>query len=281
VALFNILEERDIQIRGYRIRLPLDLLLVATANPEDYTHRGRIISPLKDRFGTQVRTHYPRRTEHEIAIMDQEASPPPPPIPTLIPRPLKEVIAAFTAQLRASPAINQRSGVSVRFSIGAMETVAASALRRAARLGEDRAVARPVDLWVALDSLVGRVEFDALEEGRESEVMRRALRKALLEVWRRRLGGEDFGGLVDAFEHGLVVETSELSGATELLGQLGRELDALGLDRVVRRLELGEESADALASALEFCLEGLHLTKRINKSGGAVPGSWSYGEVAS
>jgi magnesium chelatase subunit I len=281
VSLLNILEERDVQVRGYRIRLPLDLVLIASANPEDYTHRGRIISPLKDRFGTQVRTHYPRRTEHEIAIMDQEASPPPPPIPTLIPRPLKEVIAAFTAQLRASPAINQRSGVSVRFSIGAMETVAASALRRAARLGEDRAVARPVDLWVALDSLVGRVEFDALEEGRESEVMRRALRKALLEVWRRRLGGEDFGGLVDAFEHGLVVETSELSGATELLGQLGRELDALGLDRVVRRLELGEESADALASALEFCLEGLHLTKRINKSGGAVPGSWSYGEVAS
>src|SRR2546430_1150963 len=131
VALFNILEERDVQIRGYQIRLPLDLLLVATANPEDYTHRGRIVSPLKDRFGTQVRTHYPENLGDEIAIMDQEARPPAGrgQVPVRVPPFIKEVLAALTAELRGSPLVNQRSGASVRYSIGNLERVVASALR--------------------------------------------------------------------------------------------------------------------------------------------------------
>jgi magnesium chelatase subunit I len=278
VSLLNILEERDVQVRGYKIRLPLDLMLVCSANPEDYTHRGRIISPLKDRFGTQVRTHYPQRAEDEIRIMDQEAAALPGDVPSRTPRHLKEVIAALAAQLRASPSVNQRSGVSVRFSIGALEAVGASALRRAVLLGEKEAVPRPVDLWAALPGLIGRVEFDALDEGREPEVLERATKKATLEVWRRRLGGEDLSALVARFDGGLVVETSELTGATDLLGQLGDGLGGLGTDRLVRRLGIGEESPAALASALEFCLEGLHLTKRINKVAGAAPGVWSFVE---
>src|SRR5205823_2700939 len=168
VALFNIMEERDVQIRGYQIRLPLDLLLVATANPEDYTHRGRIVSPLKDRFGTQVRTHYPETLGDEIAIMEQEARQPAGhgQIPVRIPAFMKEVLAAVTSELRRSPQVNQRSGVSVRYSIGNLETMAAAALRRAARNGEPEAVPRLVDLPSALSGSLGRIEFDAVEEGR-------------------------------------------------------------------------------------------------------------------
>src|SRR5689334_3757579 len=180
VALFNILEERDVQIRGYQIRLPLDLLLVATANPEDYTHRGRIVSPLKDRFGTQVRTHYPETLGDEIAIMEQEARAPASAagIPVRVPPFVKEVLAALTAELRRSPQVNQRSGVSVRYSIGNLETLGAAALRRAARAGEPEAVPRMVDLVAAVEGSLGRVEFDAVEEGREEEILMRALRGA-------------------------------------------------------------------------------------------------------
>src|SRR6058998_2761852 len=147
VALFNILEERDVQIRGYQIRLSLDLLLVATANPEDYTHRGRIVSPLKDRFGTQIRTHYPETLGDEIAIMHQEARPPAGGgrVPVRIPPFMQELLGALTAELRHSPQVNQRSGVSVRYSIGNLERMVASAVRRAARTGEPEAVPRMVD----------------------------------------------------------------------------------------------------------------------------------------
>src|SRR5437016_11341047 len=184
VALFNILEERDVQIRGYQVRLPLDLLLVATANPEDYTHRGRIVSPLKDRFGTQVRTHYPESAGEEIEIMDQEARSPAGrgegEIPVRVPEFMKEVLAALTAELRPSPQINQHSGVSVRYSIGNLETLTATALRRAARTGEREAVPRVVDLPAAVSGSLGRVEFDAVEEGREEEILLRATRNAVL-----------------------------------------------------------------------------------------------------
>ena len=165
VSLFNILEERDIQIRGYRIRLPLDLLVVATANPDDYTHRGRIVSPLKDRFGTQVRTHYPEELGDEIVIMDQEARTPAGDIPVRVPAFMKEIVAALTAELRRSPHINHRSGVSVRYSIGNVETLSAAAVRRAARAGEPEAVPRVCDLPAVLASSEGRIEFDTDRRG--------------------------------------------------------------------------------------------------------------------
>ncbi len=262
VALFNILEERDVQIRGYRIRLPLDLLLVATANPDDYTHRGRIVSPLKDRFGTQVRTHYPQTLAEEIAIMDQEARPPAGDLPLRVPLFMKEILAALTAELRGSPHVNHRSGVSVRYSIGNLETLSAAAVRRAARTGEADAVPRVCDLPSVLEASLGRVEFDTIEEGREGEILRRALGAALLEVFRRRLSGVDLKPLLSRFAGGLEVETSDLTPASELLGQLG---EVPGLARLLERLEIADASPGLAASALEFVLEGLHLSRRLNK----------------
>src|SRR5438034_285151 len=200
VSLFNILEERDVQIRGYRIRLPLDLLLVVTANPDDYTHRGRIVSPLKDRFGTQVRTHYPETLGEEIAIMQQESRPAACVVPIRVPAFMEEVVAALTAELRRSPHVNHRSGISVRYSIGNVETLAAAAVRRAARSGEPEAVPRVCDLPAVLQSSEGRVEFDTIEEGREAEILSRALRTAELEVFRRRLSGFDFAPVLQRFE---------------------------------------------------------------------------------
>jgi magnesium chelatase subunit I len=273
VALLNILEERDVQIRGFKVRLPLDLVLVASANPEDYTHRGRIISPLKDRFGTQVRTHYPEDPADEIAIMDQEAAPPDVGIPVYVPVFLKEVLAEFTSQLRRSPKINQRSGVSVRYSIGNLETLMAGALRRAVLSGETVAVPRPLELWTLLDASMGRIEFDTMEEGRERRILEAAMRAAIAEVFRRRLGGQDFGPWIERFDSGMTVESSDEQPAEEFLSQFGKVPE---LQETLLRLGLTEESPAAAASAVEFALEGLHLARRLNKSGTG-PRAWRFG----
>ena len=273
VSLFNILEERDIQIRGYRIRLPLDLLVVATANPDDYTHRGRIVSPLKDRFGTQVRTHYPEELGDEIVIMDQEARSPAGDIPVRVPAFMKEIVAALTAELRRSPHINHRSGVSVRYSIGNVETLSAAAVRRAARAGEPEAVPRVCDLPAVLASSEGRVEFDTVEEGREGDILSRAMRTAELEVFRRRLSGFDFQPLLHRFDEGLDRRD---------VGPDAGERPARAVRRPARPVQAArstgveEESPGVAASALEFVLEGLYLSRRLNKDGGDAPGSVRY-----
>src|SRR5207253_8574848 len=184
---------------GSPFRMALDMLLVRTAHPEDYTHGGRIVSPLKDRFGTQVRTHYPESFGDEIRIMDQEARAPAGEIPVRVPDFIKEILAALTSELRRSPQVNQRSGVSVRYSIGNLETIVASAVRRAAAYGEPEAVPRVVDLPAVLAASAGRVEFDAIEEGREEEILARAARQAVLEVFRRRLSGFDLAPLIGRF----------------------------------------------------------------------------------
>ena len=279
VALFNILEERDVQIRGYQIRLPLDLLLVATANPEDYTHRGRIVSPLKDRFGTQVRTHYPETLGDEIEIMVQEARAPAggQRVPVRVPAFMNEILAALTAELRRSPQVNQRSGVSVRYSIGNLERLVAAAVRRAALTGEPEAVPRLVDLSAALAGSLGRVEFDAVEEGREEEILLRAARNAVLEVFRRRLAGFDFGPLLGKFDGTFGAETSDLMPGTQFLGQFG---DLPGLGRLLGRLGVEEESPGVAASALELALEGLHLSRRLNKDAGGRVGAYRYEGLA-
>src|SRR5438874_9677880 len=262
VALLNILEERDVQIRGYNVRLPLDLLLVASANPEDYTNRGRIISPLKDRFGSEVRTHYPQETGHEIEIMHQEAKPSVAGVPVVVPPFIAETLAEFTHHLRRSPHVNQRSGVSVRFSIGGLESVIASAVRRAVRTGEAEAVPRVSDFPGVIRSSMGRVEFESFEEGREAEILEQLARKAILDVFRRRLSGFDFSGLLARFEEGMEVDTGDLVAAPELLKQVG---DVPGASGLLKRLGVNGESPALVASALEFALEGLHLSRRLNK----------------
>ncbi len=263
VALLNVLEERDIQVRGYTVRLPLDLLLIASANPEDYTNRGRIITPLKDRFGSEIRTHDPRQREDEITIMGQEARLADVGVAVTVPDFMEDVLAEFTTQVRASSHVNQRSGVSVRLSIANLEMVVASAVRRALRLGESEAVARVSDLAGLVQSSLGRVEFEVFEEGREEEILRRLMGAALQNVFRERLTGFDFGPLLDRFEHGAVVDTGDLVPARAILDQLGEvpELTAL-----LHRLGVRAESQVQAAAGLEFALEGLHLSRRLNKS---------------
>jgi len=275
VALLNVMEERDVQVRGYSLRLPLDLLVVATANPEDYTNRGRIITPLKDRFGSEIRTHYPLTLEEEVAVMRQEGITPAgtglPPVE--IPGFMAEVLGAFTRALRAAPEVNQRSGVSVRFSIGNYETLGASALRRAVRTGEERAVARPSDLAQVLSACLGKVEFESYEEGREAAILERLLRRSLLEVFRRRVSAVDLDALVAKFEEGVEVETGDLLPAGELLGQLD---EVPGLGRLLAALDAESESPALAASALEFALEGLHLSRRLDRVD-LGPGLFRYG----
>ena len=276
VALLNVLEERDVQIRGYSFRLPLDVLLVATANPDDYTNRGRIISPLKDRFGAQVRTHYPQTVADEIAIVQSEAAAPPPGVRVHVPRFVDEVLAELVALLRSSSEVNQRSGVSVRYTIGAHETAVAGAVRRAARTGAPLAVPRVIDLWAVVPAALGRVEFDLLEEGREEEIVARALQRAILTVWRDRLGGTDLSAFVHRFDDGLTVESSDVMAGTDLLAQFAGPID--GLHRWMQALGEEAETEEVAASVVEFVLEGLHLGRRINKADDV--GLAVYGDAA-
>ncbi|MBW3618963.1 MAG: AAA family ATPase [Actinobacteria bacterium] len=265
VALLNVLEERDIQVRGYTLRLPLDLLLVATANPDDYTNRGRIISPLKDRFGAQVRTHYPRTVDDEVAIVRQEATPAPVGVVVRVPRFLDEILVELARGLRANAQVNQRSGVSVRYTIGAHETMVAGAVRRAIRAGEAVAVPRIVDLWAVVPAALGRIEFDTLEEGNELAIVTRQLRQAILDVFREHLAGADLSGLVSRFDEGLVVGTGELVPAATLREATG---EVPGLATWARTLGVDPDDPEGAASVLEFVLEGLHLARRLTKDSG-------------
>jgi magnesium chelatase subunit I len=273
VSLLNVLEERDIAVRGYALRLPLDILLVASANPEDYTNRGRIITPLKDRFGAEIRTHYPLSLDDELAVIKQEAE-----IAwgadgtqdAVLPAHLTEVIARFTRLVRASPAVDARSGVSARFAIAAAEAVVAAAVRRAAICDEDQPVARICDLPAVVSTLRGKVEFEVSEEGREAEVLEHLLRRATADTFRAHLGSADLSGVVARFADGGSVESSDLLPAAELLRRIG---EVPGLARIMERLDGGGESFGQAAAALEFALEGLYLMRRLSKDvvdGGAV-----------
>jgi magnesium chelatase subunit I len=273
VSLLNVLEERDIAVRGYALRLPLDLILVASANPEDYTSRGRIITPLKDRFGAEIRTHYPQSLSDELALIRQEAliAADGADSGAALPGHLVEVIARFTRLVRASPAVDARSGVSARFAIAAAESAAASAVRRSALTGEPTPVVRICDLPPIVTSLRGKVEFEVSEEGREQEVLEHMLRRATADTFRARLGSADLSGLLALFEGGGTVETGELVPASDLLSRVG---EMTGLAKIMQRLGMeGSESLGHAAAAVEFALEGLYLMRRLSKDeidGGAV-----------
>ena len=262
VGLLNVLEERDVQIRGYKIRLPLDVMLVASANPEDYTNRGRIITPLKDRFGAQIRTHYPLEVATEIAVIRQEATA----LDNLgvrieVPDYMLEIIATISHLARRSSDINQRSGVSVRLSVANYETLSASAARRALRLGEADAVPRISDLDALVASTAGKVEIESIDEGREGQVVDELVKRAVLTVFRARVAMDSLRDAVVAFDEGGVVHAGDDIAATTLTEVLTR---IPSLRPAVAGLA-GSESPAALASATEFILEGLHLSKRLNK----------------
>ena len=261
VGLLNIMEERDVQIRGYKVRLPLDLYVVASANPEDYTNRGRIITPLKDRFGSQIRTHYPRRLEHEIAIMEAERTHfTTDGLEIRSPEYMKQVIAELTHLARRSSDISQRSGVSVRVSICNYENLLSTALKRAIRLGEREAAPRVTDLGSLVASTSGKIEMETLGDGGEDKVLGKLMQRAVLNVFNRSFTGAELEEVVGAFQGGLRVEVSDIMSSGEYVRQLG---EVRPLAAAVKKL--GAADPATVASALEFILEGLHLSRKLNK----------------
>ena len=271
VGLLNIMEEKDVQIRGYRVRLPLDLFVIASANPEDYTSRGRIITPLKDRLGSQVRTHYPRTLDHELAIVRQEkqrfvGAEGEPVI--AVPSFMEELLAELTHLARRSPEISQRSGVSVRVTVANTEVLEAAALRRAVRLGESVAAPRVSDLGAVVASTVGKIELESVgDDAPEERIVERLITKALFTTFGRIVDIDDLDEVVLSFEDGLVIETGDRVPSREYVRWMA---ETPGLHQAVSRLGTfdvtdGAEEPAVVASAVEFLLEGLHLARRINK----------------
>jgi magnesium chelatase subunit I len=271
VGLLNILEERDVQIRGYKIQLPIDVMLLASANPEDYTNRGRIITPLKDRFGAQIRTHYPLDVDIEMDVIDQEARVAPAgDLVVTVPDFMTEIVAELSQQARRSPHVNQRSGVSVRLSVANYETLVANATRRALRNGEHEVVPRISDLDSLVASSAGKIEIETVDDGREGQVLERIVKTSVLEVFRATVPTEKLGTLVSAFEDGRVVHTGADVPSAEYADLLG---SMTGLRDALADLGVGETPA-GVASAVEFVLEGLHLSKRLNKD--SIGGKTTY-----
>ena len=269
VGLLNVLEERDVQIRGYKVRLPLDLMLVASANPEDYTNRGRMITPLKDRFGAQIRTHYPLDIDTEVTIAKQEAVLPASgedgqtgEFEVTVPDFMESLVASFTHLARQSSHINQRSGVSVRLTVANLETLVAAATRRALQLGETEAVPRISDLDALIASTAGKIEVETLDEDRDAEVIDHLLRGAVLTVFKNNVGGDESRRIVEEFEDDQVANVGDDLPTATYEDMLQRRP---ALAASIAGLVGESDSAAMKASAVELVLEGLHLSKRLNK----------------
>ncbi len=272
VGLLNIMEERDVQIRGFQVRLDLDLVVVATANPEDYTNRGRIITPLKDRFGAQIRTHYPRSGEQEAAIIEQEgASFEGLGVPLHVPAYMRELVAEISQQARRAGQVNQRSGVSVRLSIANYESLCANAMRRAILLQEPEAVPRLSDMGAMAASTSGKLELESWEDGEDQVLLHKLIRTAVGNVFRRHFSVQEFAPLVARFEQGQSAETGEMLPVSRYAALAE---DTVEIGRILADLDEPNRPA-CVAAALELVLEGLHLSKRLNKA--VVDGATVYG----
>jgi magnesium chelatase subunit I len=262
VGLLNIMEERDVQIRGYKIRLPLDVYVVASANPEDYTNRGRIITPLKDRVGSEIRTHYPYAIDHEIQIMESESNHfATDGLEVVVPDFMKEVVAEVTHLARRSNDISQRSGVSVRVSVANYENVLSNASRRSLRLHERHTAPRISDLSAIMASTCGKIELDAVGDVKEDRVVQKLINAAVLSVFGDYFEPREFEQLVAGFERGLNVQVGNDMPVMEYVNQLSR---VGGLSKAIDKLHARGNPA-SIASAVEFILEGLHLNRRLNK----------------
>jgi len=272
VGLFNLMEEKDVQIKGFTIRLPVDVVIIASANPEDYTSRGRIITPLKDRFDVQIRTHYPKTPADEIAIMEQE-------LPVLdrggravhVPDFIKQIIAQTTFEARGCAEINQASGVSVRVTINNYESVLSNAEKRAVRAGEVEIVPRLSDLHALHASTAGKIEIEyAAEERSAADIIERLVNRAILSVFDQHLSLDALQPIIAHFESGWGVEVSDVMPAQDYLEGVEK---IPGLRDAVRTLG-PYESPGFIAAATELVLEGLHLHQKLNRdSEGA---RWSY-----
>ena len=263
VGLFNLMEEKDVQIKGYKIRLPLDVVIVASANPEDYTSRGRIITPLKDRFDVQIRTHYPKTLEDEIVIMEQEAAP----IEhrsykVEVPHFMKEILAHLTFEARKSNEINQSSGVSVRVTINNFESLISNAEKRALRCKENDIVPRISDLHSLLASTSGKIEIEYVgEDKKEDELVEKLINRSIVKVFDQHFSLNSLQKVVEYFNSGWGVEVSDQMPSQDYLEGI-KEIP--GLKEAIRTLGI-QESPTLMASATEFVLEGLHLHQKLNK----------------
>jgi len=262
VGMLNIMEERDVQIRGYKIRLDLDVFVVASANPEDYTNRGRIVTPLKDRFGSEIRTHYPKTIDHEINIIDQESTKfKTEGIELIVPRFMKEIVAEVTHLARRSPDISQRSGVSVRVSVSNFENLISNSLRRAIILGEKAAAPRISDLHAIITSTAGKIELETMGESKEERIVEKLVQGAVVNTFNRYFTMADFEAIIRGFDSGLNMESSEFMPAMEYVHQAAEIAE---LKKAVAKLQ-AQGSPVLVASAVEFVLEGMHLNRKLNK----------------
>jgi magnesium chelatase subunit I len=256
------MQERDIQIKGHKIRLNLDVIIVATANPEDYTNRGRIITPLKDRYGAQIRTHYPDKIDQEIIIIDQEYKRFPDSEQLVkMPSFMKEIIAEITHLARKSPEINQRSGVSLRVSIANYETLISQAYRRGI-VNNYATSPRISELKYLIASSIGKLELETVEEGQESKIIGSIIDRAVLNIFLAKINPEQLTLILEKFETGLTVDVGE----NILDNQLVKKVDSIdGLRNILYGICNSEEDC-VLATTFEFVLEGLHQTKKIGKA---------------
>ena len=266
VGLLNVLEERDVQVRGYKIRLPLDILLVASANPEDYTNRGRIITPLKDRFGSQLRTHYPFEIglEKDIAIQEAEVFSQAG-LPVIVPDFMSLVVATVTHAARESSHINQRSGVSVRVTVANYEALIAGAVRRTLLSGETEVIPRISDLSALIASTAGKIEVESLDDGREIEIIQYLIKQSVLDAFKTTADQALCADILKAFTDGAVINAGDDIASDTYLQWLK---DIPAFIPVLESIGFTNEdlqSAPIVASGIEFILEGLHLSKLLNK----------------
>ncbi|MEE9557291.1 MAG: hypothetical protein V3V76_08525 [Candidatus Adiutricales bacterium] len=262
VAFFNVMEENDFQIKGFPVRLPLDILIIASANPEDYTSRGRIITPLKDRFDVQVRTHYPKNRPLEIEIMEQETRDMSVgEIKIDVPDFIKGILAEITFQARSSPEVSQHSGVSCRASIRSHESIMGSALRRCIEFGESKAVPRITDLESAFPAIVGKLELEYEATGNENELVEDLARRAVKIVFDEHFNLEDLASIVESFDNGMGAEVSQLFPSEDYMDGL-RVIP--GMKAAVETL-VNPDSPPEASAAIEFILEGLHLSNKLNR----------------
>ncbi len=272
VGLFNVLEERDVQIRGYPVRLELDLCMVGSANPEDYTNRGRIVTPLKDRIGSVVRTHYPLTRDLGIRISDENAWLDRDGGRLAIPPYVKEVVEEASRLARTSPHVNQLSGVSVRMSIANLENVVSNAERRALLNGEPWVVPRVSDLLHVLPSTRGKLELTMSEDdGQEDTLIGRIVGEAVKAVFGEYFDPKEFRPVVDHFESGKGVEIGDTMPVRQVLDRI-EKIPQLRKRAEEFAREAQKDLADpqareaAVAAAAEFILEGLHVNNKLNKN---------------
>ena len=265
VGLFNIMQEGDVQIKGYPVRLPLDIALVFSANPEDYTARGKIITPLKDRIGSEIRTHYPATVDEGIAITTQEAWAARKDSKLVVPKYVREVIERIAFAAREDKKIDKRSGVSQRLPISCMENVISNAERRAIRHDEKVAVPRISDVYAALPAVTGKLELEYEGEMKGADyVGRELIRTAVAKTYDQYFNGANMQQVIQWFELGGEVQIADAAAASDVLQTL-RNIQGL-MDKLTRVNVGPKDTAEAQVSAAEFILEGLYAHKRIGRN---------------